>query len=91
MQAAPAEHFPNRLGTGRGVWKRARRGLPKSASRGAVSPLNPTREAVLLVVGDKAGLSERWFFRALIRKADERFDWHLARLVDEGGCNDRES
>ena len=45
---------------------------------------DPTREAVLLMAGDKSGGSGRRFYRALIRKADERFDRHLARLADEG-------
>lgn len=38
------------------------------------------RHAVLLVAGDKSGGSEKRFYRALIRKADERFDAHLERL-----------
>jgi hypothetical protein len=42
-------------------------------------PLTP-RKAVLLVAGDKSGGSERRFYHELIRKADERFDAHLARL-----------
>ncbi len=42
---------------------------------------DPQRLAVLLVSGDKSGMSERRFYRALIRKADERFDRHLARLA----------
>ena len=46
---------------------------------------DPVRRAVLLVAGDKAGSGERRFYRALIRRADERFDRHLARLADEGG------
>ena len=46
---------------------------------------DPVREAVLLVAGDKSGGSGRRFYRALIRKADERFDRHLARLADERG------
>ncbi len=46
---------------------------------------DPTREAILLVAGDKSGGSERRFYRALIRKADGRFDRHLALLADEGG------
>jgi hypothetical protein len=41
---------------------------------------NPRRKAVLLVVGDKSGGSEKRFYRELIRKADERFDAHLARI-----------
>ena len=39
---------------------------------------------MLLVAGDKSGGSSRRFYRALIRKADERFDRHLARLAREG-------
>ena len=42
------------------------------------------RKAVLLVAGDKSGGSEKRFYRELIRKADERFDAHLARLKEEG-------
>ena len=38
------------------------------------------RRAILLVAGDKSGVSEKRFYRELIRKADERFDAHLARL-----------
>lgn len=37
------------------------------------------RQAILLVAGDKTGRSERRFYRELIRKADGRFDAHLAR------------
>ena len=46
---------------------------------------DPARNAILLVAGDKSGGSARRFYRALIRKADERFDRHLARLAKEGG------
>ena len=35
------------------------------------------RKAVLLVAGDKSGVSERRFYRKLIEKADIRFDRHL--------------
>ena len=38
------------------------------------------RRAILLVAGDKSGVSEKRFYRELIRKADERFDTHLDRL-----------
>lgn len=46
---------------------------------------DPARQAVVLVAGEKSGRSRRRFYRALIRKADERFERHLARLADEGG------
>jgi len=38
------------------------------------------RNAILLVGGDKSGGSEKRFYRELVRKADERFDAHVARL-----------
>jgi len=44
---------------------------------------DPTRKAILLVAGDKAGVSKKRFYRELVRKADERFDAHLARLKEE--------
>jgi len=37
------------------------------------------RRAILLVAGNKSGISQRRFYRELIRKADDRFDAHLAR------------
>ncbi|MDE0059527.1 MAG: type II toxin-antitoxin system RelE/ParE family toxin [Defluviicoccus sp.] len=45
---------------------------------------DPARNAVLLVAGDKSGGSARRFYRTLLRKADERFDRHLARPAKEG-------
>jgi len=42
------------------------------------------RKAILLVAGDKSGGGEKRFYRELVRKADERFDAHLARLKKEG-------
>jgi len=44
---------------------------------------DPKRRAILLVAGDKSGGSQRRFYRELIRKADERFDAHLARIGRE--------
>ena len=41
------------------------------------------RKAILLVAGEKSGGSEQRFYRGLIRKADARFDTHLARLQKE--------
>lgn len=42
---------------------------------------DPYREAILLVAGDKSGVGEQRFYRSLIRKADARFDAHLARVA----------
>ena len=44
---------------------------------------DPKRRAILLVAGDKSGVSEKRFYRQLIAKADERFDAHLNRLKKE--------
>lgn len=41
---------------------------------------DPKRKAILLVAGDKSGVSEKKFYRQLIAKADERLDAHLNRL-----------
>jgi len=40
----------------------------------------PRRQAILLVGGDKAGVSEKRFYKQLIAKADMRYTAHLARL-----------
>ena len=41
------------------------------------------RQAVVLVAGDKSGMSEKRFYRSLIAKADERFDDYLTQLNKE--------
>jgi hypothetical protein len=41
---------------------------------------DPRRKAILLVAGDKSGGSEKRFYRELVRRADKRFDAHLARI-----------
>jgi hypothetical protein len=41
---------------------------------------DPKRKAILLVVGNKSGVSEKKFYKALIAKADDRFDAHIGRL-----------
>lgn len=41
---------------------------------------DPRRKAILLVAGDKSGGSQKRFYAELIRRADERFDAHLARI-----------
>jgi hypothetical protein len=46
---------------------------------------DPKRRAILLVAGDKSGGGEKRFYRELIRKADDRFDAHLARLKKKEG------
>lgn len=41
---------------------------------------DPERKAVLLVAGDKSGVSEKRFYKQLISRADERFDRHIAEM-----------
>ena len=48
---------------------------------------DPTRKAILLVAGDKSGVSEPKFYKRLIAKADERFEAHLRRLKKKQGSS----
>lgn len=38
---------------------------------------DPTRKAILLVAGDKSGVSEKRFYKTLIATADKRYQRHL--------------
>jgi hypothetical protein len=53
-----------RFGAADGVWRVA-------------YAFDPDRRAILLVAGDKSGVSQRRFYASLIRKADQRYDAHL--------------
>ena len=41
---------------------------------------DPRRQGILLVAGDKSGVSQHRFYKQLIAKADKRFAAHLKRL-----------
>src|ERR1700674_4876116 len=41
---------------------------------------DPRRQGILLVAGDKSGVSQGRFYEQLIAKADKRYAAHLARL-----------
>ena len=41
---------------------------------------DPKRQGIVLVAGDKSGVAQTRFYKALITKADRRFDDHLAAL-----------
>jgi hypothetical protein len=56
-----------RFGAAGGVWRFA-------------FAFDPVRKAMVLCGGDKSGGSEDRFYRQLIRKADSRFDAHIAGL-----------
>jgi len=43
---------------------------------------DPSRQAILLVAGDKAGVAQKRFYTALVRKADARFAKHLKGLKE---------
>ena len=45
---------------------------------------DPERHAILLVAGNKSGMSQSRFYKQLIRKADGRFSEHLEQLVSKG-------
>lgn len=44
---------------------------------------DPKRQAILLIAGNKSGISETRFYKELIRKADERFSSYLSDLNEE--------
>jgi len=46
---------------------------------------DPRRKAILFVGGSKSGVSEKKFYKDLIRMADTRFNTHLAALVQNNG------
>jgi hypothetical protein len=70
-----------RFDAGDGVWRVA-------------FAFDPEQKAILLVAGDKSGASEKRFYKALLKKADARFDRHLTQLNerrknDHAKANDR--
>lgn len=44
---------------------------------------DPKRQAILLVCGDKAGTSEKRFYKDLIKRADKRFENYLSQSKKE--------
>ncbi len=42
--------------------------------------LDPQREALLLIGGNKSGVSQKRFYTQLVAKADKLFDAHLVKL-----------
>lgn len=44
---------------------------------------DPKRQAILLIAGNKSGVSESRFYKELIRKADERFHNHLIDIKEK--------
>ena len=48
---------------------------------------DPLRQAILLVAGDKSGVSQKLFYKHLIQKADARYKSHLKKLKEEDKTN----
>lgn len=48
---------------------------------------DPERQAILLIAGDKAGVSQARFYKRLIATADRRFDQHLTALAAKENGN----
>jgi hypothetical protein len=46
----------------------------------AAFAFDPEREAIILVAADKQGVNESKFYKDLLKKANKRFDKHLANL-----------
>ncbi|MDH0911706.1 type II toxin-antitoxin system RelE/ParE family toxin [Rhizobium pusense] len=46
----------------------------------AAFAFDPERKAIVLVAGDKSGVSQKRFYKTLIAKADLRFSEHLESL-----------
>ena len=44
---------------------------------------DPLRQAILLVAGDKSGVSQKRFYKQLIKIAESRFSNHLTRLQEQ--------
>lgn len=59
-----------RFNAGDGVWRVA-------------FAFDPKRQAILLVAGDKSGVSQQRFYKQLIKKADARYKSHLLNLEQE--------
>jgi hypothetical protein len=50
---------------------------------------DPERKAILLVAGNKTGVSQKRFYKLLIAKADELFETHLAKLKAKNKRKDK--
>lgn len=44
---------------------------------------DPNRQAIVLVAGDKTGVSQKRFYKQLIKEADRRFNDHLRQLKEK--------
>ncbi len=49
---------------------------------------DPLRKAIVLVAGDKTGISQGKFYQSLIDRADARFQEHLSKLAEHPSGKD---
>jgi hypothetical protein len=80
-------HCDTLKGTKHTNMKEPRFALPDGEWRVAFA-FDPQRQAILLAGGSKSGVSEKHFYRNLIRVADARFDTHLMALPKPEGKDD---
>lgn len=73
-------HVDTLLGSAHRNMKEIRFDAAEGAWRVAFA-FDPVRQAVVLVAGDKSGVSQRRFYKRLIANADERFADHVKRLL----------
>jgi hypothetical protein len=81
-QSGPALGRPY-VDTLKGSKHRNMKELRFSADRGVwrvAFAFDPRRHAIVLVAGDKSGVSQARFYKRLIGTADRRFDEHLAEM-----------
>jgi hypothetical protein len=64
----------------RNTWIRRNFGSELTEAFGGSPLLSILRDAILLVAGDKSGVSEKKFYKRLIEKADKRYKEHLDNL-----------
>lgn len=50
---------------------------------GVAFAFDPEQSAILLVGGDKSGVSQKKFYKRLIAVADQRYDEHLDELNEQ--------
>ena len=56
------------------------RGKTATAVLRVAFAFDPDRAAILLIGGDKSGINEKRFYKALIERADKLYDTHLDQL-----------
>lgn len=78
--AAKRPHVDTLKGSKHGNMKELRFSAAGGVWRVAFA-FDPVRNAILLVAGDKSGVSEKTFYKRLIAIADRRYDTHLREIA----------